>query len=129
MRKGSKRLLGGRHPRRDRVRGLAGVAGAGPRRHRATSSGRRRRSPSRRCRARPRVAEPRSPTRRSPRRSRAFVEPGADGACPATHPVKAKLASGIYHVPGGGNYERTKPDRCYVDAAAAEADGLRAAKR
>jgi hypothetical protein len=57
------------------------------------------------------------------------VEPGADGMCPVTHPVKAKLASGIYHVPGGGNYERTKPDRCYVDAEAAEADGLRAAKR
>ena len=58
-----------------------------------------------------------------------FTEPGPDGSCPATHPVKAKLTSGIYHVPGGGNYERTKPDRCYVDAAAAEADGLRAAKR
>jgi hypothetical protein len=57
------------------------------------------------------------------------VEPGADGACPVTHPVKAKLGSGIYHVPGGGNYERTKPDRCYVNAEAAEADGLRAAKR
>ena len=59
----------------------------------------------------------------------AFVDPGADGSCPLTHPVKAKLASGIYHLPGGGNYERTKPDRCYVDADAAEADGLRAAKR
>src|SRR4051812_27404293 len=60
---------------------------------------------------------------------RPFVDAGADGACPLTHPVKAKLTSGIYHVPGGGNYDRTKPDRCYVDAAAAEADGLRAAKR
>ena len=59
----------------------------------------------------------------------AFVEPGADGACPLTHPVKAKLASGIYHVPGGGNYDRTKPDRCYSSADAAEADGLRPAKR
>jgi hypothetical protein len=58
-----------------------------------------------------------------------FVEPGADGACPVSHPVKAKLASGIYHVPGGGNYERTKPDRCYTSAEAAEADGLRSAKR
>ena len=58
-----------------------------------------------------------------------FVDPGDDGACPLTHPVKAKLASGIYHVPGGGNYERTKPDRCYVSAEAAEADGLRPAKR
>src|SRR5262245_60445850 len=50
----------------------------------------------------------------------AFVDPGADGECPLTHPVKAKLASGIYHVPGGGNYDRTKPDRCYATAEAAE---------
>jgi hypothetical protein len=46
-----------------------------------------------------------------------------DGACPATHPVKAKLSSGIFHVPGGQNYERTHADRCYVDADAAKADG------
>ena len=52
-----------------------------------------------------------------------------DGACPATHPVKAKLASKIFHLPGMANYERTIPDRCYVDAASAEADGLRVAKR
>ena len=52
-----------------------------------------------------------------------------DGACPISHPVKAKLASGIFHVPGGQSYERTKADRCYPDAAAAEADGLRPAKR
>ncbi len=52
-----------------------------------------------------------------------------DGACPATHPIKAKLASGIYHVPGGANYDRARADRCYVDTAAAEADGLRPAKR
>jgi hypothetical protein len=58
-----------------------------------------------------------------------FVDPGADGACPVSHPVKAKLASGIYHLPGGGNYDRTKPDRCYSNAEAAEADGLRPAKR
>jgi hypothetical protein len=43
--------------------------------------------------------------------------------------VKAKLASGIYHRPGGQSYERTRPDRCYRDGGAAEADGLRAAKR
>jgi hypothetical protein len=52
-----------------------------------------------------------------------------DGACPSTHPVKAKEASHIFHVPGGQSYDRTAPDRCYVDAAAAEADGFRAAKR
>jgi hypothetical protein len=57
-----------------------------------------------------------------------FVEPDGDGSCPATHPVKAKFASGIYHVPGGSNFDRTKADRCYATADAAEADGLRAAK-
>jgi hypothetical protein len=55
------------------------------------------------------------------------VEP-VDGECPPTHPVKGKLASGIYHLPGGLNYARTRPDRCYTDAAAAESDGLRPAK-
>ena len=57
-----------------------------------------------------------------------WVEP-ADGACPDTHPVKAKMTSGIFHVPGGLNYPRTRPDRCYIDAASAEADGLRPSKR
>lgn len=57
-----------------------------------------------------------------------WVEP-VNGECPTTHPVKGKLASKIYHLPGGFNYPRTRPDRCYRDAAAAEADGLRPAKR
>jgi hypothetical protein len=57
-----------------------------------------------------------------------WVDP-VDGGAPASHPIKAKMSSGIYHSPGGLNYERTKPDRCYRDAAAAEADGLRPAKR
>jgi hypothetical protein len=50
-------------------------------------------------------------------------------ACPASHPVKAKLRSGIFHQPGGASYDRTIPDRCYQDATAAEADGLRRAQR
>lgn len=58
----------------------------------------------------------------------AWVEP-EDGVCPTTHPVKVKLASGIFHVPGGLAYERTSPDRCYRDLAAAEADGFRPSKR
>jgi hypothetical protein len=58
----------------------------------------------------------------------AWVEP-VDGGCPDGYPIKGKLKSGIFHQPGGLAYERTKPDRCYPDAAAAEADGLRAAKR
>ena len=57
-----------------------------------------------------------------------WVEPD-DGVCPSSHPVKAKLVSGIYHRPGGQSYDRTRPDRCYRDGPAAEADGLRAAKR
>jgi hypothetical protein len=57
-----------------------------------------------------------------------WVDPDGDH-CPASHPVKAKLASGIFHSPGGQMYDRTVPDRCYRDAAAAEADGLRASKR
>ena len=57
-----------------------------------------------------------------------WVEP-ADGQCPVSHPVKAKLGSGIFHVPGAQMYERTRADRCYADAASAEADGLRASKR
>jgi hypothetical protein len=55
--------------------------------------------------------------------------PPVEGACPVSHPVKAKLASGIFHVPGGQNYARTKPDRCYRDADAAIADGLRRSQR
>ena len=56
------------------------------------------------------------------------MEPVA-GECPPTHPVKAKMSSGIYHLPGMVAYGRTHPDRCYLDPAAAEADGLRPAKR
>jgi hypothetical protein len=58
-----------------------------------------------------------------------WVEPAETGACPTHHPVKAKLRSGIFHVPGGASYARTRADRCYLSAGAAEADGLRASKR
>jgi hypothetical protein len=58
----------------------------------------------------------------------AWVEPEA-GTCPVGHPVKAKVASKIFHEPGMLAYERTTPDRCYRDAATAEADGFRRAKR
>ena len=75
------------------------------------------------------IPDPEAPApRRAPTAARLWVEP-TGGVCPTSHPVKAKLASKIFHLPGMANYERTKPDRCYVDAAAAEADGLRAAKR
>jgi hypothetical protein len=57
-----------------------------------------------------------------------WVEPEEGGACPRSHPVKGKFGSGIYHVPGGMNYDRTHADRCYLDMEAAEVDGLRHAK-
>ena len=60
--------------------------------------------------------------------SPAWIDAGGEDA-PATHPVKAKLKSGIYHLPGMLNYDRTVPDRWYRDAESAEADGLRKAKR
>lgn len=55
--------------------------------------------------------------------------PPVDGACPAGYPIKANARSGIYHVPGGGSYDRTTPERCYATAEAAEADEFRPAKR
>ncbi len=58
----------------------------------------------------------------------AWVEP-EDGACPVGHPIKANAQSKIFHVPGGSSYERTHAERCYAQAADAEADGFRQAKR
>ncbi|MEY2454006.1 MAG: hypothetical protein QOD92_3580 [Acidimicrobiaceae bacterium] len=58
----------------------------------------------------------------------AWVDPSGT-ICPKTHPVKGKLSSNIYQVPGNFAYERTTPDRCYKNTDAAEDDGLRAAKR
>lgn len=76
------------------------------------------------------VVAPKAATRAAtkPAPAKAWVEPNG-AVCPTTHPVKGKLTSKIYHLPGMLNYGRTKPDRCYPDADAAEADGLRAAKR
>jgi hypothetical protein len=68
------------------------------------------------------------PARVSTNGASSWVEPD-DGSCPISHPVKAKLTSGIFHEPGGGNYERIRAERCYVDPDAAIADGLRAPKR
>jgi hypothetical protein len=75
------------------------------------------------------AVEPEPPVEPEPTvESSVWIEPD-DGACPVSHPVKVKVASGIFHVPGGMNYTRTKADRCYADPDAAEADGFRPAKR
>jgi hypothetical protein len=57
-----------------------------------------------------------------------WVDPDHDGGCPGTHPVKGNRKSRIYHLPGGRFYDTTRAQRCYCDAEAAEADGLRASK-
>ncbi len=57
-----------------------------------------------------------------------WVTADDDGACPLSHPVKANSNSGIFHLPGGRFYDRTKPERCYPTPAAAIADGYRQAK-
>ena len=57
-----------------------------------------------------------------------WVLPGADGGCPDGFPVKANGNSGIYHLPGGRFYARTRAERCYARAQDAEADGYRRAK-
>jgi hypothetical protein len=57
-----------------------------------------------------------------------WIVPGPDGAIPASHPVKVKVSSGIFHVPGGRFYERTTADRLYPNAQSAEAAGYRPSK-
>lgn len=52
-----------------------------------------------------------------------------DGQCPEGYPIKLKIKSGIFHVPGGLSYDRTKPDRCYRSVDDALTDGHRQAKR
>jgi hypothetical protein len=69
------------------------------------------------------------PVAATPAEGASWTEPTAGGECPDGYPIKAKMSSKIFHSPGQLNYDRTTPDRCYVDGTAAEADGLRAAKR
>jgi hypothetical protein len=74
------------------------------------------------------AAPKKAPAKKAAQNGAGWVEP-VDGTCPASHPVKGKLTSLIYHLPGMTAYARTVPDRCYRDEDAAQADGLRKAKR
>ncbi len=76
----------------------------------------------------PPTTEPPSVAPGTPTDDQPWVAPNADGSAPASHPVEVKESSGIFHVPGGRFYDRTRPDRCYPTAAAAEADGYRRSK-
>lgn len=64
----------------------------------------------------------------APAPERIWVEPSGM-VCPPSHPIKAKLSSKLFHLPGMFAYERCKPDRCYATEDGAVADGLTRAKR
>lgn len=68
-----------------------------------------------------------TPTATTATPASAWVE-GSGGEAPAGYPIKLKVSSGIFHVPGGRFYERTNPDRWYATAEAAIADGYRQSK-
>ena len=66
--------------------------------------------------------------------SRLGTTPKDAWACPLSHPIKGNFTtySGercIYHVSGGGFYDKTKPERCYATEADARMDGCRRSKR
>lgn len=58
-----------------------------------------------------------------------WVVPNGTAEVLVTHPVKVKLASRVYRVPGMPMYDRTVADRCYATVEAAEADGFNRAAR
>ncbi|MDQ2730013.1 MAG: hypothetical protein M3Y91_19650, partial [Actinomycetota bacterium] len=67
-------------------------------------------------------------TRRTDRAER-WEEPAPDGTCDQSYPIKVKVRSGLFHLPGMFAYERTGADRCYRSSADAEADGFTRASR
>lgn len=64
-----------------------------------------------------------------PRRTERWQKPAADGSCDQRYPIKVKVRSGLFHLPGMFAYERIRADRCYRSSADAEADGFERAKR
>jgi hypothetical protein len=51
--------------------------------------------------------------------------------CPPDFPVKGNDSQSgefIYHLPGWEYYDRTRPERCFAEPAAAEAAGYRASE-
>ena len=61
---------------------------------------------------------------RAGRGASAWIVPGPDGAVPDGYPIKVKVSSGIFHVPGGRFYERTTADRLYPNAAVGRGRGV-----
>lgn len=59
----------------------------------------------------------------------ARTKPVSAWNCPAWAPIKGNADSGIYHVPSGRSYAKTKPESCFSTEAAAVKAGFRKAKR
>jgi very-short-patch-repair endonuclease len=49
--------------------------------------------------------------------------------CPASHPLKGNAGSRVAHQPGGEFYDKTKPEVCFADEAAAQDAGYRVSRR
>jgi hypothetical protein len=49
--------------------------------------------------------------------------------CPSGYPIKGNRTSKIYHQPGGGFYEQTRPEVCFAGPAEAESAGYRRSQR
>lgn len=49
--------------------------------------------------------------------------------CPDGEPIKGNAQSGIYHLPSGQYYSKTKPERCFSTEEDAISAGYRASKR
>ncbi|WEK60806.1 MAG: hypothetical protein P0Y60_16130 [Candidatus Microbacterium colombiense] len=59
----------------------------------------------------------------------ARTKPVSAWNCPSWAPIKGNANSGIYHVPSGQYYSRTKPEECFSSEAAAVKAGYRKSKR
>jgi hypothetical protein len=62
------------------------------------------------------------------------VPPADAWTCPAAQPIKGNFTASsgelcVHHVPRGGFYSKTKPERCYATEADAQRDGCRKSKR
>ncbi len=49
-------------------------------------------------------------------------------SCPPDAPIKGNAQSGIYHVPSGSYYDKTRPERCFSSETEAQNAGYRKSK-
>ena len=83
---------------------------------------------------RPRRVQEQEPRRTVPPPGQLGVAPVDAWTCPKPHPIKGNFTTYtgercIYHMPGGGYYQKTKPERCYATEDEARQDGCRRSKR